>query len=89
VIAWEAHQLGNEGLGQRHHGPLGDLAFRRPAAHDDPGRSGPESCPHGVGWCGFPSGSFTVAPQLLGGRAADDLADECGEVTGSAPIAAT
>jgi hypothetical protein len=38
-------------------------------------------------WCGFPSGSFTVARATLGGRAADDLADECGEVTGSVQIA--
>jgi hypothetical protein len=28
-------------------------------------------------WCGFPSG-FYRRPATLGGRAADDLADECG-----------
>src|SRR4030081_1595256 len=38
-------------------------------------------------WCGFPSGSFTVARATPGGRAADNLADECGEVTGGVEIA--
>src|ERR1700716_1798292 len=37
-------------------------------------------------WCGFPSGSFTVARATLGGRATNDLADECGEVTGGIEI---
>src|ERR1700716_4323086 len=38
-------------------------------------------------WCGFPSGSFTVARATRGGRAAGDLADVCGAFTGSIEIA--
>jgi hypothetical protein len=37
--------------------------------------------------CGFPAGSFTVAHATLGGHAADDLVDECGEVAGGVEIA--